>query len=145
MAPALERVQAQYAGRVALRKINADAAPDEVQALNVFGIPTLIVMRDGKEITRRTGAQSAEALTALFEAALTAQPPAPGPTRADRALRLFAALALLVIGMMTGPSVVLLAASGAVTFSAVYDRCPLWRALVRALVRAMERRVRAAG
>jgi thiol-disulfide isomerase/thioredoxin len=129
MTPALERVQQHYGGHVALHKINADSAPEEVQALNVFGIPTLIVMRDGGEIVRRTGTQSEAALTALFEVATGAAPVAHGPTRTDRLLQLFAAALLFTIAWVNGPSLVLLLASGGVAFSAMYDRYPVWRSL----------------
>jgi thioredoxin 1 len=90
----------------------------------------LIVFREGQEIARRTGVSSAEELDALFAAALSGERQvSAGPSRADRALRLFAALALFALGAFTGPSLVLLAVSAVVAFSAVYDRCPLWRAL----------------
>lgn len=130
LAPLLERTRERYAGRVEVLKLNADESPDDVQALGVLGLPTLIVFREGQEIARRTGVPSAEELNALFAAALSGQAQASaGPSRADRALRLLAALALFALGAFTGPSPVLLAVSAVVAFSAVYDRCPVWRAL----------------
>jgi thioredoxin 1 len=126
----LEQARQQHGGRVEVIKLNADESPDEAQALGVLGIPTLIVFRNGQEIARRTGLPSLEELNALFAAALNGQSPvSAGPSRADRALRLFAALALFGLGVFTGPSWVLLAVSALVAFSAVYDRCPVWRAI----------------
>ncbi|MDW8325422.1 MAG: thioredoxin domain-containing protein [Anaerolineales bacterium] len=130
LSPMLEQARRQYGGRVEVIKLNADESPEEAQALGVLGIPTLVVFRNGQEIARRTGLPSPEELNALFEAALSGQAQrSAGPSRADRALRLFAALVLFGLGVFTGPSWVLLAVSALVAFSAVYDRCPLWRAI----------------
>ena len=130
LSPMLEQARLQHDGRVEVLKLNADEAPDEVRRLGVLGIPTLIVFRNGQEVARRTGLPSPGELNALFDAALTGQPqPGAGPSRTERALRLFAALALFGLGAFTGPSWVLLAVSALVAFSAVYDRCPLWRAI----------------
>ncbi len=130
LSPALERARQQHAGRVEVLKLNADEAPDEVRALGVLGLPTLIVFRNGQEVARRTGVPSTEELNALFAIALADEaPPLIGPSRTDRALRLFAALALFGLGIVTGPSPALLAVSALVAFSAVYDRCPVWRAV----------------
>lgn len=130
LSPMLEQARQQHGGQVEVLKLNADEAPDEARALGVLGIPTLIVFRNGQEIARRTGVPSPEELDALFAAALSGQAQLNvGPSRADRALRLFAALALFGLGAFTGPSWLLLAISALVAFSAVYDRCPLWRAI----------------
>jgi len=130
LAPALERARQQHAGRVEVLKLNADEAPDEVRALGVLGLPTLIVFRNGQEVARRTGVPSTEELNALFAIALNDEAPLLiGPSRTDRALRVFAALALFGLGIVTGPSPALLAVGTLVAFSAMYDRCPLWRAV----------------
>jgi thioredoxin len=137
MAPALERVEESYAGRVALWRINADEASALVQQLGVYGIPTLLLYRNGVEITRRTGGQSETGLSTFFEAALTDKPTATVTVpQTDRWLRLSAGFALLLLGRLNGPSLVLMLAGMALLFSAVYDRCPLWQAIstrVRAL------------
>ena len=130
MAPTLERLGQTYAGRVDVWKINADENASLVRSLGVFSIPTLIVYRGKQEIARRTGAQQPNALSGLFEAALAGEPPAKtGLATTDRLLRGFAGLALLTLGGISGPSLFLLAVGGIVLFSAVYDRCPVWRAL----------------
>ncbi len=130
MAPVLERVQQEYAGRVDVLKLNADDDPDAVRALGVLGIPTLIVFRGGREVARRTGAPPAETIRALFEAALSPEPTARiGLAPAERLLRLGAAAALFGLGVLNGPAWVLVAVSALLAFSAVYDRCPLWQAV----------------
>ena len=128
--PALEHLREEYAGRVDLWKINADEEPDLVRALGVHGIPTLIVYRGEREIARRMGAQSKAALAALFEAALSGQPPPrTGPALMDRVLRIAAALVFLGIAW-TKASPALLLVSAFFFLTAVYDRTPLWQAFV---------------
>ena len=136
--PALDRLAERYAGRVDLWRVNADEEPEVARALGVYGIPTLIGFRQGQEIVRRTGALSEDALAELFEVALSGQGLAhPHLMATDRTLRLLAGGALLVLGWLGGPSPALLVIGGIVLFSGVYDRCPLWRAIVPRLVTAL--------
>ena len=130
MAPIVERLAAEYDGRVDVWKINADEQPEDVRRLKVLGIPTMISFRGDREIGRKIGAGSEGDLRALFEAALSGQVPArQGLPGADRVMRLAAGGALVVLGLTTGPSLILLAAGGLVLFSAVADRCPVWQAI----------------
>lgn len=130
MAPIVERLAAEYSGRVDLWKVNADEQPDEVRRMGVLGIPTMVVFHGARQVTRRIGVGSEADMRALFEAALSGEPPvrrALAP--ADRLLRLAAGGAILALALTTGPSLILLAAGGLVLFSAVADRCPVWQAI----------------
>jgi thioredoxin len=130
MAPALARVSEEFGGRVDVWKLDAGQDPASARALGVFGVPTLIVYRQGQELARRTGAQPEEAIRALFSAAASgAAPTRSGLPNGERLLRLGAAFALAAAGWALGPSLPLLAIAGVVFFSGVYDRCPIWRAL----------------
>jgi thioredoxin 1 len=130
MAPMVERLAAEYDGRVDVWKINADDRPEDVRALKVLGIPTMIVHRGGRELGRKVGAGSEGELRALFEAALSDRAPArPALPGSERVLRLVAGAALLALALATGPSLILLAVAGLVLFSAVADGCPLWQAI----------------
>lgn len=130
MAPALEQTAREFSGRVELLRINADEHPDLLRDLRIFGIPTLLVMVDGKEIYRRTGALSGGDLQAIFASALAGERPAPTLRPADRFLRGGAGMALLVLALALPSQPLLLAlAGGALLFSAVYDRCPVYRAV----------------
>jgi thioredoxin 1 len=135
MAPHLATVGEEYADRVDVWKINADEEPDAVRALKIFGIPTLIVYRDGVEVTRRTGSMTAPGIRSLFETALAADPAAAtapashaGPTDRQRWLRIALALVLLFVAVYTGWPLVVVAAA-AVFFSAIHDRCPIWQGI----------------
>jgi thioredoxin 1 len=131
--PALEQLEKEYAGRVDTWKVNADQEIELVRSLHVYGIPTLIAYRDGKDVARRTGAAPMAALAALFESALSGEPPKKMALGfVDRLLRLGAGLAVFGIAVLSGLSGLhwLVAAVGAaIIFTAVYDRCPIWRAL----------------
>ncbi|MCI0518816.1 MAG: thioredoxin [Chloroflexi bacterium] len=130
ISPALEKLSKQYEGRVHLMKVNVDNEAELARALGIYSIPTLVVYRGGDEILRRSGAQPLEALTGLFESALSGEaPPRRGLTSAERLLRLGAGTALLILGWNSGPSLLLLGVAGVVLFSAIYDRCPIWQAL----------------
>jgi thioredoxin len=139
MAPQLAAVAEQYAGRVELWKVNADEHPDLVRALGIFGIPTLLVYRNGAEVARHTGSLSTKGMHHLFEMSLTAEEAAgptaehaelrSGPNDNERKLRLAVAAALLILAGFTGWPIILLVAAAAIFFSAIHDRCPLWQAV----------------
>jgi thioredoxin 2 len=54
-APALEAVAAAQGDRLRVVKLNADENPHTTAALGVQGLPTLLLVRDGKVVARRTG------------------------------------------------------------------------------------------
>ena len=139
MRPALERVLAAYREQVDFIEIDADENPDLVRHLRVLGVPTLIAYRKGEEIVRRVGSQSESGLKALFEGVSTGNLPNSAPSTFDRALRLAAGIALLALGWFTARSPLLMAAGALVLFSAVYDRCPVWRALSSRLAQVFRR------
>ena len=62
VAPVVEQLARDRAGRLKVVKVNADEAPAVSGRLGVRGIPTLVLFRDGREIARLTGAQPADAL-----------------------------------------------------------------------------------
>jgi thioredoxin 1 len=128
--PLLEKLAQEYAGRVDLWQINADDNQDLLRELKVYGIPTLIIYRDGKETLRQVGAKPASALKNLFETLATGDDPAPaGLSSLDRFIRMGAGLAVVLIGWASQANWLLFILGGGLMFSAVYDRCPIWRAL----------------
>ncbi|MHB8778751.1 MAG: thioredoxin [Anaerolineales bacterium] len=128
--PILEKLAQEYSGRVDLWQINADESQELLRELKVYGIPTLIVYRDGKETLRQVGAKPASALQALFETLSTGGDPTPtGISSMDRFIRMGAGIALAVIGWATQTSWLLFLLGGVLMFSAIYDRCPIWRAI----------------
>jgi thioredoxin 2 len=57
IAPVLEDLAAEKAGRVRVAKLNVDENPTTTTRFNVRSIPTLLVFKEGKEVDRIVGAQ----------------------------------------------------------------------------------------
>jgi thioredoxin 2 len=57
IAPALEEIAKEMAGRVRVAKLNVDENPVTAARFNVRSIPTLLVLKEGREIDRIVGAQ----------------------------------------------------------------------------------------
>ena len=60
--PRVREVAAQFEGRVRVVTMDADRAPKTAAALRVRGVPTLVLVRDGREIARQLGAVSTRVL-----------------------------------------------------------------------------------
>jgi thioredoxin len=58
IAPTIDELAAEMAGRLQVAKLNVDDNPLTAGRFNVSSIPTLLVLRDGKEIDRIVGVQS---------------------------------------------------------------------------------------
>jgi thioredoxin 2 len=70
VSPALAQVAADLAGRMKLVKVNVDNSPRLQQRFGVQSIPTLLVLRDGQEISRQVGAAPAAALRSWVQEAI---------------------------------------------------------------------------
>ena len=55
MEPALNELAEQYEGKANIGRINVDMAADLAQQFGISAIPTLIIVKDGKEIDRFIG------------------------------------------------------------------------------------------
>jgi thioredoxin 1 len=67
IAPTVERVAEQYAGRARVAKVNVDDNPATAQRYGIKGIPTLILFHEGREAERIVGAVSGDALARVIE------------------------------------------------------------------------------
>jgi thioredoxin 2 len=56
IAPIIEQLAGELAGRVKVAKLNTDENPITGSRFNVRSIPTLLVLKDGQEIDRLVGA-----------------------------------------------------------------------------------------
>ena len=70
VSPALESLARQYAGKVKLVKVNVDQAPQVSRRFEVQGIPTLVVLKEGKVVSRQTGAAPEHVLKDWLDRAL---------------------------------------------------------------------------
>lgn len=70
IAPLLEDIAADYAGRVKVAKINVDENQETAPKYNVRGIPTLLVVKGGDVAATKVGAVSKSQLIEFIESAL---------------------------------------------------------------------------
>jgi len=66
-APAFESVAEELGGNLTFAKANVDKAAKMAQEFQVRSIPTLVILKDGQEIARSTGAMSATNLRESLE------------------------------------------------------------------------------
>lgn len=62
MAPIFDEVAKIYEGKVNIGKLNVDENPETPSKFGVSGIPTLIFLKEGKEVGRLVGFQSKDTL-----------------------------------------------------------------------------------
>jgi thioredoxin 2 len=72
IAPVVEQLSRELAGRLKVVKVDADRSPVVSRRHNVTAIPTLLLYRDGVEVSRQVGAVPAPRLRAWVESALAA-------------------------------------------------------------------------
>ena len=70
IAPALEQLAVERAGRLRVAKVNVDHAPQVSARLGVRGIPTMILYADGKEVARQVGALPGHLIAAWIDRSL---------------------------------------------------------------------------
>ena len=69
MAPVLDALSAQYAGKVKVVKVNVDDEPEIAAAFQVQGIPTLAVLRGNKVVDQQVGFAGRAGVEQLFSRA----------------------------------------------------------------------------
>ncbi|MDQ2140208.1 thioredoxin TrxA [Alcaligenaceae bacterium A4P071] len=70
IAPILEEVARDYAGRLTVAKVNVDENQDTPAKYGIRGIPTLMLFKDGEAAATKVGALSKSQLTAFLDGAL---------------------------------------------------------------------------
>ena len=74
IAPTIEAVANEYAGRVKIGKVNVDENAKLAKKFGIKGIPTLVVIKHGGERERVVGATSKEAIGRLLDKQLGSNP-----------------------------------------------------------------------
>ena len=72
LAPALDELAADLAGRVRVVKLDMDRAPDLAREYRISSIPCLVVFKDGREVHRIVGAVPKRRIAGALDAALAA-------------------------------------------------------------------------
>ena len=78
VAPIVDQIAAELAGRVTVAKMNVDDNPATSSRFGVRSIPTLLVFKDGREVDRIVGGQPKAAILSRLERHLPAPSPASG-------------------------------------------------------------------
>lgn len=129
--PILEKLAAEYQGRVEFLQINADESRKLLEEYHITGIPTVIAFKDGKVAGRVTGARDEAGFRTMFEALAQGNDVRVPVRTFDRVLRLVTGAILVVLAIITRQWW-LIAIGAVVAFLGVYDRCPIWAAITRA-------------
>ena len=70
IAPVLEDIAGDYAGRMKIAKLNVDENPETPPKFGIRGIPTLMLFKDGEVAATKVGALSKAQLTEFLDASL---------------------------------------------------------------------------
>ncbi len=67
IAPTVEQIATEYAGKVRVGKVNTDENPQVAASHNISSIPTLLVFKGGKVVDKSIGVTPKTALSALLD------------------------------------------------------------------------------
>lgn len=67
IAPKLEEIATELAGKVTIAKINVDENPETPAKYGIRGIPTLILFKDGKEVDQIVGNHPKDSIVDLLK------------------------------------------------------------------------------
>jgi thioredoxin 1 len=70
IAPVLEEIASEYAGKLKVCKMDVDANTETAPKLGIRGIPTLIIFKNGNAEATKVGALSKTQLSAFIDEAL---------------------------------------------------------------------------
>ena len=68
--PVLEELATEYDGKALIGKVNVDDAPGLAEKFSVSSIPTLLVIKDGDEVSRFVGVTAKGDLTKALDDAI---------------------------------------------------------------------------
>ncbi|KAB2886120.1 MAG: thioredoxin family protein [Kofleriaceae bacterium] len=70
LAPVLHEIEQAYAGRARVVEVDTDEEPALAQAFRVTAMPTVVLLRDGREVGRFVGARPKKFVVGVVERAL---------------------------------------------------------------------------
>ncbi|MBI3856916.1 MAG: thioredoxin [Planctomycetes bacterium] len=70
MAPILDEVAREYAGRLKVVKVDVEEAQETAAAFGIQAMPTFVLVRDGREAFRRVGAAPKSAFVRELQQAI---------------------------------------------------------------------------
>ena len=70
IAPILEEISTEFAGKVTIAKLNVDENQETAAKFGVRGIPTLMLFKNGEVVATKVGALSKSQLTEFLNSAI---------------------------------------------------------------------------
>ena len=70
LSPVIEDLADRYEGKLLVGKVNVDDEPELAARFGVMSIPTVVFLKDGREIDRKVGVMPAASFTAVLDANL---------------------------------------------------------------------------
>lgn len=70
IAPTIDELAREYSGRVKVGKVNVDNEMELAERFGVMSIPTIVIMKDGKEVKRFVGVQPKAVLVSALDSLL---------------------------------------------------------------------------
>ena len=70
MAPVFEELEKEYEGKVEFKKVDVEAESDEAAKFGVMSIPTFVILKEGKELSRKMGAMPKDVLKTWLDSTL---------------------------------------------------------------------------
>ena len=67
LAPTVDTIETEYAGRVLVAKCNVDDADEAAMQFRIRNIPTLLFFKGGEMVNRLVGAVSKQEITAILD------------------------------------------------------------------------------
>lgn len=68
VAPVLEQISQDYAGKLKVAKVDVDDNGAIAQQYNIVSIPTLLLFKDGEVVSQQVGAVPREKIEGMFKA-----------------------------------------------------------------------------
>ncbi|MGB9676514.1 MAG: thioredoxin [Candidatus Bathyarchaeales archaeon] len=66
LAPTIDELCKEYAGKILIGKLNVDENPQTAERFQIFSIPTLVLMKNGKEVDRIVGLVPKSSIEAIL-------------------------------------------------------------------------------
>jgi len=79
MAPTIDVVASEYAGKVKVGKLDVDSSPSTAMRYNIRGIPTLLLFKGGNVVEQRVGAVGKSEVVKMIDGHVDAQAPVTAP------------------------------------------------------------------
>jgi len=74
MAPTIDVVASEYAGKIKVGKLDVDTSPSTAMRYNIRGIPTLLLFKGGNVVEQRVGAMGKSEVIKMIDGHVSSQP-----------------------------------------------------------------------